>query len=137
VLASHIHVRYICRGYITEAAALTRVPDLQSPPLRPAVYHILLALASHDGHGLGIAEQIERASEGVLEIGPGTLYRSLSEMVVAGLIDAASAPSPDADPRRKYYRITPNGRDLLSRETARLGRLVEAARAQGVLAEQG
>jgi DNA-binding PadR family transcriptional regulator len=105
-------------------------------PLRPAVYHILLALAGPARHGLGIADQIEQASEGALELGPGTLYRSLAEMAEAGLIDTAPAPTPGADPRRKYYRITPGGRDLLARETARLGRLVEVAKAQGLVAEQ-
>jgi DNA-binding PadR family transcriptional regulator len=111
--------------------------DLGQSPLRPPVYHILLALLGHDRHGLGIADEVERASEGALGLGPGTLYRSLSEMVEARLIEAVPAPRQDADPRRKYYRITADGKGLLARETARLGRLVETARAQGALAEQG
>lgn len=115
---------------------MPRAPYDDTLPLRPAVHHILLALAGGDRHGLGIAEQIEKVSEGSLEIGPGTLYRSLAEMVEARLIDSVPAPSPEADPRRKYYRITRRGRDLLTRETQRLRRLVEAAEAHGVLAEQ-
>lgn len=115
---------------------MSRTSDVRTLPLRPAVYHILLALASRDRHGLGIAQQIEKVSEGAVEIGPGTLYRSLAELAEARLIDAVPAPSAEADPRRKYYRITRGGRDLLTRETQRLGRLVETARAQGVLAEQ-
>ena len=114
---------------------MPRSSDIRSLPLRPAVYHILLALVGRERHGLGIAEQIERASEGTVELGPGTLYRSLSEMAEAGLVDAVPAPTREADPRRKYYRITPRGQDLLAAETERLGRLVEAARARGVLAE--
>jgi DNA-binding PadR family transcriptional regulator len=116
---------------------VTRSKDVRPEPLRPAVYHILLALTGADRHGLGIAEQIERASEGAVELGPGTLYRSLSEMAEARLIRAVPSPRPDADPRRKYYRITPEGLDALARETARLDRLVELAKARGVLAEQG
>jgi len=113
------------------------VPDADAHvlPLRPAVYHILLSLAGGERHGLGIADHVEQVSEGALELGPGTLYRSLSEMAESGLIDAVSAPEPDADPRRKYYAITSRGRDLLARETERLGRLVAAARAHGALAE--
>ncbi|HUF76314.1 MAG TPA: PadR family transcriptional regulator [Longimicrobiales bacterium] len=114
---------------------MPRRPDIRSLPLRPAVYHILLALVGRERHGLGIADQIERASEGTIELGPGTLYRSLSEMAEAGLIDAVPAPTRDADPRRKYYRITRHGHELLAEETQRLGRLVETARARGVLAE--
>jgi len=112
---------------------VTPTSDLRIPPLRPAVYHILLSLAGRERHGLGIADEIERASEGVLELGPGTLYRSLSEMAEAGLIRSVAAPSNDADPRRKYYGITPEGRELLAQETARLARLVKTAEAQGAL----
>jgi DNA-binding PadR family transcriptional regulator len=114
---------------------MPRSSDILTLPLRPAVYHILLALVGRDRHGLGIAEQIEKASEGTIELGPGTLYRSLAEMAEAGLIDAVPAPSRDADPRRKHYRITRRGQELLAEETRRLGRLVDAARARGVLAE--
>jgi DNA-binding PadR family transcriptional regulator len=110
-------------------------PDAHAPPLRPAVYHILLSLVGGDRHGLGIADHAERVSEGAVELGPGTLYRSLSEMAEAGLIDAVSAPEPGADPRRKYYSITSRGRELLLRETERLGRLVAEARAHAALAE--
>lgn len=116
---------------------VSRALDAHSPPLRPPIYHILLALVGGERHGLGIADEIERASEGAVELGPGTLYRSLAEMAAGGLIASVQAPTPDADPRRKYYRITSEGRDLLARETARLGRLVETARARGALAEQG
>ncbi len=111
-------------------------PDLRSPavapsdptalPLRPAVFHILLALSGRDLHGLGIADHAESASEGAVELGPGTLYRSLGEMSDAGLVRQVDAPDEDADPRRKYYRITGEGRTLLAAEAARLRRLVDA-----------
>jgi DNA-binding PadR family transcriptional regulator len=116
--------------------SVARSPDSHAPPLRPAVYHILLALAGTDYHGLGIADEIVRASHGAVDLGPGTLYRSLAEMAEAGLIRLVRAPSADADPRRKYYRITEKGRNLLERDTARLDRLVEEARALGVLPER-
>lgn len=115
---------------------MTSLSDLRAVPLRLPVYHILLALLGHDRHGLGIAGEIERASEGAVELGPGTLYRSLAEMVDARLIRQVPPPSVDADPRRKYYRITEEGKELLAKETARLDRLVETARAQGALPER-
>jgi DNA-binding PadR family transcriptional regulator len=34
-------------------------------PLKPAVFHILLALAGEERHGLGIADEIEEATGGV------------------------------------------------------------------------
>jgi len=105
-------------------------------PLRTPVFHILLALLGRDRHGLGIAEEVERASDGAVELGPGTLYRCLAEMTEARLIDAVPPPSPDADPRRKYYRIKAEGREVLAKETARLGRLVDTARGRGALEGQ-
>lgn len=102
-------------------------------PLRPAVFHILLALAEGDLHGLGIADAAERASEGAVELGPGTLYRSLSEMTEAGLVRPVAPPRDDADPRRKYYRITEPGRGVLAAEARRLERLVDAVRSRRVL----
>jgi DNA-binding PadR family transcriptional regulator len=96
-------------------------------PLRPHVFHILLALADSDRHGLGIADEVERTSEGLLELGPGTLYRTLAELASAGLISAVEAPDEKTDPRRKYYRINARGRLVLAAEVERLKRLVGAA----------
>jgi DNA-binding PadR family transcriptional regulator len=110
-------------------------PHAEHSPLRPAVLHILLALAERERHGLGIADAVAAASEGVVSLGPGTLYRSLDEMRGMDLVEQVAAPSSDADPRRKYYRITAAGRLLLGGEVARLGRLVEYARARDVLPE--
>jgi DNA-binding PadR family transcriptional regulator len=100
------------------------------------VFHILLALATADLHGLGIAEEVERATDGSVELGPGTLYRSLKEMASGGLIAEVPPPAEDADPRRKYYRIRPRGRDVLTREAARLARVVDLARQRDVLPER-
>ena len=68
--------------------------------LKPSVFHILLALGDHPMHGLGIAEWIEHTTGGAVELGPGTLYRSLKEMVDDGLIRETPAPADDVDPRR-------------------------------------
>jgi len=112
------------------------MPQKQDPaelPLRPAVFHILLALSGGDLHGLGIADDIEQASEGLVEMGPGTLYRTLAELVEAGLVRGVGAPEKGADPRRKYYRISRAGRLVLAAEAERLQRLVRSARARKVL----
>jgi DNA-binding MarR family transcriptional regulator len=72
------------------------------------VFQILLALWDRPLHGLGIAEHVEVATEGEVQLGPGTLYRSLKEMAGAGLI--REVDKPDADPRRRYYELTARGR---------------------------
>jgi DNA-binding PadR family transcriptional regulator len=101
--------------------------------LRRPVFHILLALAGQDLHGLGIAAEVERATGGVVELGPGTLYRSLHEMAEAGLIKEVPPSEADSDPRRKYYRITPTGRERVASEAERLERLVHLARERQLL----
>ncbi|NIP59566.1 MAG: PadR family transcriptional regulator [Gemmatimonadetes bacterium] len=110
--------------------------DREELPLKTAVFHILLALSERDLHGLGIADEVERSTGGAVELGPGTLYRSLKEMAGRGLIREVEAPVEDADPRRKYYRITPEGRVLVSEEAARLERLVRLARERDLLPEK-
>lgn len=103
--------------------------------LRPPVFHILLALAGSDLHGLGIADEVEQATDGGVELGPGTLYRSLKEMCGDGLIEEVAAPDADADPRRRYYRMTSRGRVVLTGEASRLARVVDLARERSVLRE--
>jgi DNA-binding PadR family transcriptional regulator len=112
---------------------MTPAPGPTLPLLQP-VFHILLALARDDLHGLGIADEVERVSAGSIELGPGTLYRSLKEMVQQGVIREVASP-PDADPRRKYYSATDMGRSLMAAEVTRLARIVEAARERDVLPE--
>jgi DNA-binding PadR family transcriptional regulator len=104
--------------------------------LKMPVFHILLALAEGELHGLGIADWVEQTTGGVVELGPGTLYRSLKEMAEGGLIREAAAPAGDEDPRRKFYAITPLGRRRVAVEAARLERLVEVARARRLLPER-
>jgi len=110
-------------------------PDAAATLLRPAAFNILLALAGSDLHGLGIAQEVELITHGTMQLGPGTLYRSLKEMARDGLVREIAAPDPDADPRRKYYRVTAAGRQRLEREAVHLERLVDAARARNVLAD--
>jgi DNA-binding PadR family transcriptional regulator len=97
-------------------------------PLKLPVFHILLAVADREIHGLGIADWIERHTDGAVDLGPGTLYRSLKEMLDEGLVRETRAPESDADPRRKYYAITAEGRRQMVAEVARLERLVQVAR---------
>ena len=111
------------------------MPTPEHPPLKPAVLHILLALTRGDLHGLGIADEALAASGGAVRLGPGTLYRSLDEMSGRGLVEKV-ASSPEDDPRRKYYRITDAGRELLQADVARLAKLVRYARDRDLLPER-
>lgn len=112
------------------------MPDPHPLPLRPPVFHILLALAKADLHGLGIADEVEGATDGAVELGPGTLYRSLKQMLEDGLVTETDPPEADADPRRKYYRATDEGHRVLAAEARRLARIVDVARERHVLPER-
>ena len=106
---------------------------VQEMPLRPAVFHILLALARGELHGLGIAESVAEATGGTVTLGPGTLYRSLKEMARDGLIGEVAAPEAGEDPRRRFYALKEEGRALVQAEAERLAAIVEVARASRVL----
>ena len=98
--------------------------------LTPAVFHILLALASGDRHGYGIMKEVLSQSEGGVRLGAGTLYGTLQRLIESGWI----AEAPRAGPRtvdgraRRYYRLTAHGRDALNADVKRLEALVRAAR---------
>ena len=104
-------------------------------PLKPAVFHILLALSEKSQHGLGIADRVERATDGAVRLGPGTLYRSLKEMTREGLVCEIPAPAEDEDPRRKFHRLTEAGRAVLEAEAMRYQRIVDVAKERQVLPE--
>ena len=108
-------------------------------PLRPAVLHILLALADEERHGYGIMREVEGRTRGQTRLGPGTLYGSIKRMLAAGLIEESDErPDPAMDDqRRRYYRITDFGRRVAGAEAERLSCLVETARARKLLGGRG
>jgi DNA-binding PadR family transcriptional regulator len=104
-------------------------------PLTPAVFHIMLALAGGECHGYGIMQEVERLTSGQVRVGPGTLYRSIQRMILDRLIEECgdSHESGSDDERRRYYRLTPLGRDVARAEARRLESLVAAARIRKLL----
>lgn len=114
--------------------------QLHSPdmlPLKPAVFHILLALTDGEQHGYGIMREIERFTDGQMKIGPGTLYRSIKQMLETGLIEKSDErPDPELDDeRRRYYRLTESGRRVTQAEVNRLKALVRVAYGRGLVEE--
>ena len=97
-------------------------------PLSPATLHILLALAAEDRHGYGIMLEVARQSEGQYKLGPGTLYDNLQKMMNLAMVEEAASPPGNEDPRRRYYRLTRLGRNILSAEVARLERMIREAK---------
>jgi DNA-binding PadR family transcriptional regulator len=105
-------------------------------PLSPAVFHILLALADEEQHGYAIMRDIEDRTDGVVRVGPGMLYGSIKWLVADGFIEEAAAKGKAEDERRKYYRLTAEGRGLLKAEASRLEAAVGLARSRRVLSKK-
>ena len=84
-------------------------------PLTPAVFHIMLALAGGECHGYAIMQEVERLTGGLLNLGPGTLYRSIQRMLVDGLIEetkdsARIRPGRRTPPLLPDHEVRPRGR---------------------------
>lgn len=92
-------------------------------PLSEASYYLLLAL-DQPAHGYAVMQQVEAASGGAVRIGPGTLYGAFNTLEKQGLIGKAGE-----EERRKYYRITPLGREVVAAQLQRLEIMVRNGRA--------
>jgi DNA-binding PadR family transcriptional regulator len=106
-----------------------------TPPLTPAAFQVLLALATGHAHGYAVMQFVEQTTTGTVRLGPGTLYRTIGRLLADGLVEEAEGGDPTAphDARRRYYRLTPLGLEAARAEAAQLERLVAAATEAGLL----
>jgi len=111
------------------------MPDPRSfLPLTPLAYQVLLALADSDRHGYGIILEVTERTDGTVRIRTGTLYTMIQRLLEEQLLEQSDAPRPEGDDtRRKYYRLTELGRDVLAAETRRMEALIGDARRKRVL----
>lgn len=95
-------------------------------PLRTQWFHIMLSLADGEQHGYGIMQEVLSRTNGKVRLWPATLYGSIKRLIEAELIEAsAERPAPELDDaRRRYYRLTPLGTQVLDAECERLQELV-------------
>jgi len=94
--------------------------------LTESIYYILLAL-QEPMHGYGIMQKTSSLSRGRLVLSAGTLYGTISNLLEKGWI-LPCGESPESDGRRKMYRITELGQEVLKAEYNRLKELVENGR---------
>jgi len=103
------------------------VPDGPTPQLTSAQFHILVTLAQGQSHGYGIMQEVEARTEGAVELPPGTLYRSLRQLMDRGLIqemEDAEDTGPDSGKPRRSYALTSRGRIVAAGEARRLRNLL-------------
>jgi DNA-binding PadR family transcriptional regulator len=106
-------------------------------PMAPAVFHILIALADQPLHGYGIMLDIAERSDGKVKLSPGTLYGSIKQMLEDGLIEEIAGRPAVEDERRRYYKLTRDGREAARQEMARMSALLNHARLTSLRSNEG
>jgi len=97
------------------------------------LFHILLSLVDQPRHGYGIIQEVQGRTQGALTLGASTLYSAIKRIRAWGWVEEVRAPASGADPRRRYYGLTREGRRVVREEARRLESLVRHARAKAVL----
>ncbi len=88
--------------------------------LTETTYYILLSLVKPN-HGYGIMQDAERMSDGRVRLAAGTLYGALNSLTEKRwIIQLPVEPGS----RKKEYRLTAEGLDVLVNEVERLRSLV-------------
>ena len=99
-------------------------------PLKPVDLQLLLALAGGERHGYGLVQAIAEATDGLVQLDPGNLYRVVKRLLADELVgESARRVGEAAEPgteRRRYYALTPLGRQVLTAELRRLEALVRS-----------
>lgn len=100
-------------------------------PLHPVEMQVLLVLVEGEAHAYHIVAEIERRDPAV-RVYPANLYRRVRDMAEAGLLEEVPVPAEADARRRRYYAVTELGRAVAREESARLERVLVAARAAGL-----
>lgn len=93
-------------------------------PMTETAFYILYCL-QEEMHGYSIGQQVESMTGGEVRISPGTMYGTLSKMEKDGLIIFVKE-----EEKRKFYRITELGEEILSIEKKRIERLYKNSRGE-------
>ena len=86
-------------------------------PMTETGFYILFCL-QEEMHGYNISQNVKKMTGGAVTISPGTMYGTLSKMEKDGLIAFVRE-----EEKRKLYRITDLGREILTIELQRIERL--------------
>jgi len=103
-------------------------------PLSAQVFQILLSLVDDDLHGYAIIQDVAQRTGGEVRLTASTLYGAVKRLLDNGWIEELrERPKGDDDPRRRYYRLTPKGRQAARGEALRIERLACMARAKQLI----
>jgi PadR family transcriptional regulator PadR len=74
---------------------------------------VLAVIEGEDGYGYDVLRRLRDG--GLDEVGDASVYGTLRRLYAGGALTSYVVPS-ESGPHRKYYGITPVGRDLLKRQ---------------------
>ncbi len=86
-------------------------------PMTETGFYILFCLLE-EMHGYSIGQRVKEMTDGAVKISAGTMYGTLSKMEKDGLICCTRE-----EDKRKLYRITEQGLEILGLEIERIKRL--------------
>lgn len=95
-------------------------------PMTETGFYILLCL-QNEMHGYQIGRSVKQMTGGEVKISPGTMYGTLSKMEKDGLISFVRE-----EEKRKLYKITTLGREILELEQKRIERLYRNSKGEWI-----
>jgi PadR family transcriptional regulator, regulatory protein PadR len=100
---------------------------MQLPELLPGTLYLMIlrTLARGPLHGYAIAKRIKESSDEMLDIWDGSLYPALNRMLVKGWLEAEWGISEN-NRKARFYKLTPEGRKQLARESKQFEQLISA-----------
>ena len=99
----------------------------QPPDLLPGTLDLLILkiLQRGETHGYGIALELRRNSDEVLQVGESSLYPALQRLMLQGLVKGEWGVS-DNNRRARFYTLTAAGRKRLAAEREEFDRIILA-----------
>lgn len=97
---------------------------------------VLQLLNRREMYGYELAEALSRRTDGVLAMGQSTLYPLLYNLEAKRLVESRWVEAPSGR-RRRYYRLTERGAELLAARRAQWQELFEAMIGLGLVSPVG
>jgi PadR family transcriptional regulator len=99
----------------------------QPPDLLPGTLDLLILKILQRGemHGYGIAQELRRSSDDVLQVGESSLYPALQRLMLQGLVKGEWGVS-DNNRRARFYTLTAAGKKRLAQEREEFDRIILA-----------
>jgi PadR family transcriptional regulator PadR len=96
---------------------------------------VLKVLSAGPMYGYELAAELDKRTQGVLDLGQATLYPLLYNLEAKGLVESyrETAPQAQGGRERKYYRLTGTGRTKLADDTRQWQAVAGAMASLGVL----